>query len=84
MWYYAFGDNMNNKKIAILVIIFIAFFMLLATLIGIAGKIPFISKPLMLILAVILVLFVLTFFILIAKLKAIEKNPINAGLRVFK
>jgi hypothetical protein len=67
LWYYAFGDNMNNKKIAILVIIFIVFFMLIATLIGIAGKIPFISKPLMLILAVILVLFVLTFFILISK-----------------
>lgn len=65
---------MNNKKIAILVIIFIVFFMLIATLIGIAGKIPFISKPLMLILAVILVLFVLTFFILIAKKEKIDEN----------
>ena len=58
---------MKNKKAAIITVIFIIIFMLLALFISIAGKIPIISKPLMLIFAVILVLFVLGFFIIISK-----------------
>lgn len=58
---------MKNKKAAIITVIFIVIFMLLALFISIAGKIPIISKPLMLIFAVILVLFVLGFFIIISK-----------------
>ena len=49
---------MENKKTAIIVSIFIVIFLLLAGLIGLAGKIPF--------LAIILVLFVLGFFIIIS------------------
>ena len=58
---------MENKKIAIIVSIFIVIFLLLAGLIGLAGKIPFLSKPLVFIFAIILVLFVLGFFIVISK-----------------
>lgn len=60
---------MENKKIAIIVsiFIFIVIFLLLAGLIGLAGKIPFLSKPLVFIFAIILVLFVLGFFIIISK-----------------
>ena len=48
---------MENKKSAIIVSIFIVIFLLLAGLIGLAGKIPFLSKPLVFIFAIILVLF---------------------------
>ena len=60
---------MENKKTAIIVsiFIFIVIFLLLAGLIGLAGKIPFLSKPLVFIFAIILVLFVLGFFIIISK-----------------
>ena len=58
---------MESKKIAIIVSIFIVIFLLLAGLIGLAGKIPFLSKPLVFIFAIILVLFVLGFFIIISK-----------------
>ena len=55
---------MENKKTAIIVSIFIVIFLLLAGLIGLAGKIPFLSKPLVFIFAII---FVLGFFIIISK-----------------
>lgn len=58
---------MESRKIAIIVSAFIIIFMLLTGLIGLAGKIPFISKPLVFIFAIILVLFVLGFFIIISK-----------------
>ena len=58
---------MENKKIAIIVSIFIVIFLILTGLIGLAGKIPFLSKPLVFIFAIILVLFVLGFFIIISK-----------------
>ncbi len=58
---------MEGKKIAITVSAFIVIFMLLAGIIELAGKIPFLSKPLVFIFAIILVLFVLSFFIIISK-----------------
>lgn len=58
---------MESRKIAITVSVFIVIFMLLAGLIGLVGKIPFLSKPLVFIFAIILVLFVLGFFIIISK-----------------
>lgn len=65
---------MENKKIAIIVSIFIVIFLLLAGLIGLAGKIPFLSKPLVFIFAIILVLFVLGFFIIISKRRKNENS----------
>ena len=58
---------MEGRKIAITVSAFIVIFMLLAWLIGLAGKIPFLSKTLVFIFAIILVLSVLGFFIIISK-----------------
>ena len=58
---------MESRKIAIIISVFIVIFMLLAGLIALAGKIPFISKPLVFIFAIILILFVLGFFIIINK-----------------
>lgn len=65
---------MENKKTAIIVSIFIVIFLLLAGLIGLAGKIPFLSKPLVFIFAIILVLFVLGFFIIISKRRKNENS----------
>lgn len=60
---------MNNKKIALTVTAFIIVFMLIVLIIGISGHIPFIGKGLMLIFAVTLIIFVLIFFIIIARRK---------------
>lgn len=65
---------MENKKTAIIVSIFIVIFLLLAGLIGLAGKIPFLSKPLVFIFAIILVLFVLGFFRIFYNYKHKEKK----------
>lgn len=60
---------MNNKNIAIIIALFIAGFMVLAAILGIAGHIPFLGKALSLIIVAILILFVLLFFIFAAKRK---------------
>ena len=60
---------MDNKKIAIIIVIFIAVFMAIVALLGIAGHIPFLGKALSLIIAVILLVFVVVFFAVIAKRK---------------
>ncbi|MDE6469530.1 MAG: hypothetical protein K2L19_00725 [Eubacterium sp.] len=54
---------MNNKKIALIIILFVAGFMVLAAILGIAGHIPFLGKALSLIIAAVLIIFVLLFFV---------------------
>lgn len=53
---------MNNKKIAVIVILFITVFLFIAALLGVAGHIPFIRKPLVFIITIVLLAFVTGFF----------------------
>lgn len=57
---------MSNKKIAVIVILFVTVFLFIAALLGVAGHIPFIRKPLVFIIAIVLLAFVTGFFALIA------------------
>ena len=43
---------MSNKKIAVIVILFVTVFLFIAALLGVAGHIPFIRKPLVFIIAI--------------------------------
>lgn len=56
---------MNNKKIAVIVVLFITVFLFIAALLGIAGHIPFIKKPLVFVIAIALLAFVTGFFALL-------------------
>lgn len=58
---------MNNKKIAVIASAFAVVLFILIGLMGIIGKIPLLGKPMAFIIAIIIVLFVLGFFIVIAK-----------------
>ncbi|MCI9145043.1 MAG: hypothetical protein HFJ97_01625 [Eubacterium sp.] len=58
---------MNNKKIAVIISAFIAVLFIIIGIIAIAGHIPFFGKPLTLIFAIILIIFILGFFIIIGK-----------------
>lgn len=58
---------MNNKKIAVIISVFIAVLFIIIGIIAIAGHIPFFGKPLTLIFAIILIIFILGFFIIIGK-----------------
>lgn len=58
---------MNNKKIAAIISAFIAVLFIIIGIIAIAGHIPFFGKPLTLIFAIILIIFILGFFIIIGK-----------------
>ena len=58
---------MNNKKIAVIISAFIAVLFMIIGIIAIAGHIPFFGKPLTLIFAIILIIFILGFFIIIGK-----------------
>ena len=60
---------MDNKKIAIIIVVFIAVFMVIVALLGIAGHIPFLGRALSVIIAVILIVFVVGFFAVLAKRK---------------
>jgi hypothetical protein len=60
---------MDNKKIAIIIVVFIAVFMAIVALLGIAGHIPFLGRALSVIIAVILIVFVVGFFAVLAKRK---------------
>lgn len=60
---------LNNKKIAVTVIIFVILFLAIACILGIAGHIPFLGKALSLVIAVILIAVVLGFFIIIIRRK---------------
>ncbi|MDD6729068.1 MAG: hypothetical protein PUE08_07620 [Eubacteriales bacterium] len=53
---------MKNKTIAVIVILFVTAFIFIAAILGIAGHIPLLSKPLTFIIAIILVIFVTGFF----------------------
>lgn len=53
---------MSNKKIAVIVILFVTTFLFIAALLGVAGHIPFIRKPLVFIIAIVLLAFVTGFF----------------------
>lgn len=53
---------MSNKKIAVIVILFVTAFLFIAALLGVAGHIPFIRKPLVFIIAIVLLAFVMGFF----------------------
>ncbi|MGN1420814.1 MAG: hypothetical protein ACI4XC_04820 [Eubacterium sp.] len=53
---------MNNKKIAVIVILFVTIFLFITALLGVAGHIPFIGKPLVFIIAILLLAFVTGFF----------------------
>ncbi|MGN1328777.1 MAG: hypothetical protein ACI4V4_03655 [Eubacterium sp.] len=57
---------MNNKKIAVIVILFVSIFLFLVAIMGVAGHIPFLKKPLVFIIAIVLLAFVTGFFALIA------------------
>lgn len=58
---------MNNKKIAVILSVFIAVLFIIIGIIAVAGDIPFLGKPLTLIFAIILIVFILGFFIIIEK-----------------
>lgn len=58
---------MNNKKIAVILSVFIAVLFIIIGIIAIAGHIPLLSKALTLILAIVLIVFILVFFIIIGK-----------------
>ncbi len=58
---------MNNKKIAVILSVFIAVLFIIIGIIAVAGHIPFLGKPLTLIFAIILIVFILGFFIIIGK-----------------
>lgn len=58
---------MNNKKIAVILSVFIAVLFIIIAIIAVAGHIPFLGKPLTLIFAIILIVFILGFFIIIGK-----------------
>lgn len=58
---------MNNKKIAVIISVFIAVLFIIIGIIAVAGHIPFLGKPLTLIFAIILIIFILGFFIIIGK-----------------
>lgn len=58
---------MNNKKIAVILSVFIAVLFIIIGIIAVAGHIPFLGKPLTLIFAIILIVFILGFFIIIEK-----------------
>ena len=60
---------MNNRKIAVIVILFVSAFLVITSLMGIAGHIPFIKKPLVFIIAILLVTFVTGFFALLSFMK---------------
>lgn len=61
------GDYMNNKKIAIIVSVFILVLFILIGFMGIMGKIPLLGKPIAFITSIIIILFVLGFITVIAK-----------------
>lgn len=63
---------MNNRKAAVIVIIFITIFIFIGALLGIAGHIPIIKNPLVFIIAIILLAFVTGFFALIVIIKGIK------------
>ena len=58
---------MNGKRNAILVAIFIFVLFILIGFIGISSHIPFLKNALMLFFSIVLVVFVLTFFIVIIR-----------------
>lgn len=58
---------MNNKKNAVILSVFIAVLFIIIGIIAVAGHIPFLGKPLTLIFAIILIVFILGFFIIIGK-----------------
>ncbi|MCM1114556.1 MAG: hypothetical protein NC397_03580 [Clostridium sp.] len=60
---------MNNKKIAVIITIFIVTAFIIIGLLAAAEHIPLFGKPLAFIFAIVLVIFVLAFFILAAKRK---------------
>mgnify|MGYP006922122877 CR=1 FL=1 len=60
---------MSNKNRAFIVTVFIVIFLFIVLFLGIAEHIPFLSKALSLITAVVLIAFVLIFFIIIRKKK---------------
>lgn len=61
--------NLNNRKIVLIVMLFIALFMIGAVSLGIAEHIPFLGKALTLIIAAAIILFVLVFFVLVNRRK---------------
>lgn len=60
---------MNNKKIALIVTVFIITMFVIIGIIALAGHIPFLGKPLTFIFAIILVLFTVGFFVIIIRRK---------------
>lgn len=61
---------MSNRKIALIISIFAAVLLVGCLLLGIGGHIPFLSKGITLIIALMIMIFVLVFFILIMKVKS--------------
>ena len=58
---------MNNKRIAVIISVFIAVLFIIIGIIAVAGHIPFLGKPLTLIFEIILIIFILGFFKKIGK-----------------
>ena len=60
---------MSSKKAAAILVVFIASLFLLIGVIAISGRIPILGKPLVFVFAIILVIFVVGFFAVIARRK---------------
>lgn len=60
---------MSNKKIAVLVSVFIAVFLLIALGMGVLSRIPFLGKVFAFLLAGLLIVFVVSFFLLAGRKK---------------
>jgi len=58
---------MNNKKAAVIVTLFIIALFIIIGFIAVSGHIPLLGKPLALIFALILILFIIGFFVRIIK-----------------
>ncbi|MCC8073586.1 MAG: hypothetical protein LIO62_05615 [Clostridiales bacterium] len=54
---------MSNKKISVIITLFIIGFLIIVGLMSIGSKLPFIGKAIALILAVVLIIFVIIFII---------------------
>ncbi len=60
---------MDNKKIAVIISIFIVGFLAITAVMGLLSKLPFVGKAIALILAVILIIFVLSIFLISGRKK---------------
>lgn len=58
---------MSNKKIALIILLFVTGMLIIIGFIGISSHIPFVGRGLSLFFAVILIIFIITIFVLISR-----------------